>query len=218
MRRPAAAVALACALAALPAAARADAFSAVSVGLHVSTIGDGISLEKPFLYDFSLRLETDWQSVTRQTHYTNTPFTSTLHANDVAVLGDFRPYGGRWRISGGMLFGNDAVTNVARLGTSGSAQVGNNVYPSAGIGTLTSRVAFNRPALYAGVGTGTGLIRGLALTVDGGILVRNGTASASATGPLNGDPAFRTDLAVLSGQLRTRIITPVASIGLVFRP
>ena len=217
MRRPAAAV-LACALAALPAAARADAFSSVSIGVHVSSIGDGLTLEKPFLYDFSLRLETNTLSQSQQTSYSHTPYTTTSRFRNVAVLGDFRHYGGRWRISGGLLFGRDEIDNVPRLGSSGTAQVGNGVYPVSGIGILRSRVAFDHPGLYAGVGTGTGLIRGFALTVDGGILVRDGTASASATGPLNTNPAFAANLAALSGALRTRVVTPVASVGLIYRP
>ncbi|HTW83078.1 MAG TPA: hypothetical protein VMD91_03290 [Candidatus Sulfotelmatobacter sp.] len=218
MRRlAAAALAFAWACAVLPSAARADAFSPVSVGVHLSTIGDGITLEKPFLYDFSLRVETNWLSTSQQTTYTNTGFTTTSRFRNVAVLGDFRPYGGRWRISGGLTFGSDEVDNVARLGAP-TAQVGNDVYPVSGIGNLTSRVSFSRPGVYLGVGTGTGLIRGLALTVDGGLLLRNGFATANATGPLAADPAFRADLSVLSGQLRTRVITPVASVGLVYRP
>ena len=72
--------------------------------------------------------------------------------------------------------------------------------------------------MYAGIGTGTGLIRGLALTFDGGVLVRNGTASASASGPLANDPAFRADLQRLRGELRTHVVVPVISVGLVYRP
>jgi hypothetical protein len=49
-------------------------------------------------------------------------------------------------------------------------------------------------------------------------LVRNGTASASATGPLAADPGFQANLARLQGELRTRVVTPVISVGLVFRP
>jgi hypothetical protein len=216
MRRPAAA-ALACAFAVLPAAACADDFSAVSIGVHVSTIGEGITLEKPFLYDFSLRVETNTLSTSGQTTYSNTSFSSTSRFRNVGVIGDFRPYGGRWRISGGLLFGSDEIDNVARF-SGPTAQVGNNVYATSGIGHLTSRVAFDHPGVYLGAGTGTGIIKGLALTVDGGILMRSGVASANATGPLSTNPAFRTDLADLSGQLRARIVTPVASIGLVYRP
>jgi hypothetical protein len=83
---------------------------------------------------------------------------------------------------------------------------------------VSSRVNFPRPALYAGIGTGTGLIKGLALTFDAGLIVRNGVASTSVTGPLASDPRLQAELARLQSELRTRIVTPVVSIGLVFRP
>jgi hypothetical protein len=217
MSRTAVAASLAVALAALPAAAAADAFSSVSYGAHVSTIGDGITLEKPLLYDFSMRIETNNLSVSQQFSYDNVRYNSTSKFQNVGVIADFRPYGGRYRISGGLLFGNDHIDNVAQP-DGGTMQVGSGYYPVSGTGTVTSRVQFDRPAIYAGVGTGTGLIKGLALTFDAGVLVRNGTATASATGPLASDPAFQADLARLQGELRTRVVTPVISVGLVFRP
>jgi hypothetical protein len=216
MRRFAAA-AFAAALAAMPAAARADLFSSVSYGVHVSTIGDGITLEKPLLYDFSVRVNTGAMSVSQQLSYDNTPYTSTAHYNNYSVIGDYRPYAGRYRISAGLVFGNDRVDNVARE-ESAQIRVGNGIYSSAGAGTVLARVSFNRPSIYAGVGTGTGLIKGLALTFDGGVLVRNGTATTSATGPLANDPAFRADLQRLRGELRTHVVVPVISVGLVYRP
>ncbi len=216
MRRLAAA-SFALVLAALPAAARADQFSAVSYGVHVSTTGDGITLEKPLLYDFSARVVTNDLSVSQQLSYDGVPYTSTARFQNVGLIADFRPYAGRYRISAGLLFGSDRIDNVAH--PDGSAlQVGGGLYPISGAGTVSTRVAFTRPALYAGVGTGTGLIRGLALDFDAGLQVRNGVASASATGPLRADPAFAAGLAQLRGELRTRIVSPVLSVGLVYRP
>lgn len=216
MRRYALA-ALAGLLTLFPAAARADVFSSLSYGVHVSTIGDGITLEKPLLYDFSLRLATNTASVSQQLEYDGNPYTSTAKYRNVAVIADYRPYAGRYRISGGLVFGNDRIDNTAR-DENGIIRVGSGVYPAAATGTVTSRLAFDRPSIYAGVGTGTGLIRGLALAFDAGVLVRNGTPSAAATGPLAADPLFRADLARLRGELRTRVVVPVFSIGLTFRP
>ncbi|HEX3464998.1 MAG TPA: hypothetical protein VHS78_13205 [Candidatus Elarobacter sp.] len=216
MRRLAAA-SFAVALAALPAAARADLFSSVSYGVKVSTIGHGITLEKPLLYDFSVRVETGTMSVSQQLSYDGIPYRSTNHYNNVAVIGDFRPYGGRYRISGGLLFGTDHIDNVARPETA-AIRVGNGLYPVSGTGTVSGRVSYDRPSLYAGVGTGTGLIKGLALTVDAGALVRNGTATANATGPLANDPAFRADLNRFRNEQRVHSIVPVISVGLVYRP
>lgn len=217
MIRPVAATMLALALAALPAAARADLFSSLSYGVKLSTIGHGITLEKPLLYDFSARLETGTLSVSQQTSYDGNPYTATTHYSNVALIGDWRPYAGRYRISAGLVFGGDRIDNVARA-ESGTLRVGNGMYPLSGTGTVSGRVRFDRPSIYTGIGTGTGLVRGLALTVDGGVLVRNGTATASATGPLASNAAFLADLQRFRNEQRTHVVVPVLSVGLVYRP
>jgi hypothetical protein len=205
------------ALVAVPASARADLFSSVSAGVHASTIGHGITLEKPLLYDFSVRVTTGTLSVSDESKYDTTSYTTTTRYSNVAVIADYRPYAGRYRISGGLVFGNDRIDNVAR-DAAGLVRIGNGLYPAAGAGTVNARVRFDRPSLYAGVGTGTGLVRGLALELDAGALVRNGTATATASGPLANDPAFRGDLARLRGELRTHLVVPVLSAGLIYRP
>lgn len=212
-----AAATFACALIALPAAARADLFSSVSYGAHVSTIGDGITLEKPLLYDFSVRLATGTGSISEQTSFENNPYVQTTKYRNVGIIADFRPSGGRYRISGGLVFGGDRVDFTAR-DDGQNIRIGNNLYSVAGTGTVTGRVAYDKPSLYAGIGTGTGLIRGLTLSFDAGVLVRNGTASSNATGPLAADPAFRADLGRLQSEFRTRTVVPVFSLGLTFRP
>jgi hypothetical protein len=164
-----------------------------------------------------VRIVTNDLSVSQQLSYDGVPYSSTARFRNVGLIADFRPYAGRYRISGGLLFGNDRIDNVARP-DGAAVTVGGGTYAVTGTGTVTSRVSFTRPALYAGVGTGTGLIRGLALDFDAGVLVRNGVASADASGPLRNDPAFAADLAHLRGELRTRVVSPVLSVGLVYRP
>jgi hypothetical protein len=216
MRRFAAAW-FALALVAVPGAARADLFSSVSTGVHVSTIGHGITLEKPLLYDFSARITTGTLSVSQESRYDGNPYTTTTRYSNVGLIADYRPHAGRYRISGGLVFGSDRVDNVAR-DVGALVRVGNGLYPLSGAGSVNARVRFDRPSLYAGVGTGAGLIRGFALEFDGGVLVRNGTATATASGPLANDPAFRADLERLRSELRTHVVVPVLSVGLVYRP
>ncbi len=216
MRRLAAA-SVAAGLVLAPLAARADLFSPVSVGVHAGTTGAGITLEKPLLYNFSLRVETNWLTVTQQMKYDGQQYGSTSRFRNVGVIGDFRPYGGRYRLSAGLLFGSDEIDNVAQP-FANAVQVGNAVYPTAATGTVGSQLRFDRPAIYLGAGTGTGIVPGLALTVDGGVLIRNGHASASASGPLQNDPGFQANLNRLAGELRTRVVSPVVSVGLVYRP
>jgi hypothetical protein len=217
MRRLAAA-SFACVLAAAPVAARADLFSSLSYGVHASTIGDGITLEKPLLYDFSVRVTTGTASVSQQLSYDGNPYLSTAKFRNVGVIADYRPGASRYRISGGLVFGNDSILNVARDNGAGAIRVGNAFYPVSQIGKITTRLTFPNPSVYLGVGTGTGLIRGFTLAFDAGILVRNGIASSSSTGALQNDPAFRADLLRTQSELRTHLVVPVLSLGLTFRP
>ena len=152
-------------LVAMPAVARADLFSSVSAGVHVSTIGHGITLEKPLLYDFSVRVTTGTLSVSQQSTYDTTSYTTTTKYSNVGVIADYRPYAGRYRISGGLVFGNDRIDNVSR-DAAGFLRVGNNLYPVSGTGTVNARVRFDRPSLYAGVGTGTSVTRVAANSTD----------------------------------------------------
>jgi hypothetical protein len=205
------------ALCAIPAVARADSFDPVSFGVHVSTLGDGITLERPLLFDLSARVTTGLLSTSTSGTVDGNPWTSTFHENNVLVAMDWRPYGGRWRVSGGLLLGGDHVDKVAQ--SFGSNYLFNgNAYPVTGAGVVSSRISFARPAIYAGFGGGTGILKGLTIAFDAGIVVRNGTLSTNATGPLQGSPQFESDLAATAAQFRTRLIQPVIGIGLVYRP
>jgi hypothetical protein len=205
------------ALCVIPAVARADSFDPVSFGVHVSTLGDGITLERPLLFDLSARVTTGWLSESGQRNYDGSPWTSTFHENNALVAMDWRPYGGRWRLSGGLLFGGDHVDKVAQsLG--GNYLLNGNAYPVNNAGIVSAHVSFARPAIYAGFGGGTGILKGLTIAFDAGIVVRNGTLSTNATGPLQGSAQFESDLAATAAQFRTRLVQPVIGIGLVYRP
>jgi hypothetical protein len=205
------------ALCAYPALARADAFDPVSFGVHASTLGYGITLERPLLFDLSARITTGLLSSTTQHSYDNAPWSSTFHENNALVAIDYRPYGGRWRLSGGLLFGSDHVDKVAAP-VGGVYHLNGTSYAATSVGNITSTVSFARPAVYLGVGAGTGLLKGLTIAFDAGLVIRNGSLTTSATGPLATSAPFQSDLATTAAQFRTRFIQPVVGVGLVFRP
>ena len=201
----------------VPATARADSFDPVSFGVHVSTLGDGITLERPLLFDLSARIATGALSTSSQVTYDNNPWTSTFHENNVLVAMDWRPYAGRWRLSGGLLLGGDYVDKVAHS-TYGNYVLNGNMYPANQAGIVSAHISFARPAIYLGVGGGTGILKGLTIAFDAGIVIRNGSLSTDATGPLRANPQFQNDLATTAAQFRTRLIQPVIGIGLLYRP
>jgi hypothetical protein len=201
----------------VPATVRADEFDPVSFGIHAGTLGYGVTFERPLLFNASVRIETGLLSVSDERTYDGNPYTSTFHHADVLLAGDWRPSGGRLRLSAGLLFGDDRRTLVAR-NNGGMYLLNGDSYAPGATGTIAGQVSFNHPSLYAGFGTGTGLLRGLSLSFDVGAVLRNGTTTMTATGPLAGNPVFQRDLNAVGAQLQTRYIEPVIGIGLVFRP
>ncbi len=200
-----------------PAIARADSFDPISFGVHASTLGYGITLERPLLFDLSARVTTGLLSTSNGQNVNGYPWESTFHENNVLVALDWRPYAGRWRLSGGLLLGGDYVQKTAQV-VGPNYQLNGNLYPVNLAGVVSAHISYAQPALYVGVGGGTGILKGLTIAFDAGIVVRNGQLSTSATGPLQGNPQFENDLNATASQFHTRIIQPVIGIGLVYRP
>jgi hypothetical protein len=202
---------------ACPAVVRADSFDPVSFGVDVSTLGYGITLERPLLFNLSARLVTGALSVSGQSTPAGSPGNATFRENNVLGVADWRPYGGRWYLSGGVLLGSDHLDWTPQA-NAGNYTLNRDVYPVAGAGAVRTQVSYARPALYLGAGGGTGILTGLTIAFDAGVVLRNGTVTTSASGPLQTNAAFQTDLAAVGAGFRTHIIQPVAGVGLVFRP
>lgn len=212
-----AAILAAAALALLPAVARADSFDPISIGVHAGTLGYGFTLERPLLFDLSARIETGNMSLTQAATIGGIPSVETQHFANVLTALEWRPQALRFGISAGLLFGSDHTDYIARQDL-GAYTINGNVYPVAAAGGVATRVSFDRPALYFGIGTNTGIARGLAIAVNAGIVIQNGIAQTSATGPAAQTPALQRDLLAQNGQFRTRVVYPAVSIGLTFRP
>ena len=117
--------------------ARADSFDPISVGLEASTLGYGITFERPLLFDLSARVTTGYLSTSNEQPYDDNPWVSTFHQNNVLVAADWRPYAGRWRLSGGVLFGNDYVVKVAQSFGS-NYMLNGNAYPVGAAGVVSA--------------------------------------------------------------------------------
>ena len=206
------------ALCGMPAFARADSFDPVSIGVQASTLGFGLTLERPLLFNLSARVATGLLSTTDQQQYGGSPWTRTVHESNVLIAADWRPYAGRYRLSAGLLFGNDHTDYTVKSVDGSTYVINGTSYPIAAAGVVGAKVAYPHPALYFGVGGGTGITRGFTIAFDAGFVIRNGATTASATGPLQNDPQFQANLQRVAGDLKRQFIQPVVDVGLVFRP
>jgi hypothetical protein len=217
MRASFAAAALAAAIVAWPTLARADSFSAISIGAHAGTLGYGITLERPLLFDLSARVETGAMTVTTNAALDGQSYVQTDRFNNILAALDWRPSGSRFRVSAGLLFGSDSVDYVARSDL-GVYVINGSIYPVAAAGRVEARVNYGQPAIYLGVGTGGGVTKGLVISANVGLVIRNGSATTSASGPAASTAALQADLAALQSQLRTHVVKPAISVGLLYRP
>ena len=206
------------ALCGLPTMTRADSFDPISIGLQASTLGLGVTLERPLLFNLSARVSTGFLSTSDEQSYGGSPWTRTFNESNVLLAADWRPYAGRYRLSLGLLFGSDHTDYTVRSENGMSYLINGTPYPISQAGVVGARVAYPHPALYAGVGGGTGITRGFTIAFDAGLVLRNGSVSASATGPLQNDPRFQADLQTVARGFRTQWLQPVVDVGLVFRP
>jgi hypothetical protein len=206
------------ALGSVPTLARADSFDPVSVGVQASTLGFGITLERPLLFNLSARVATGNLSSSDEQSYGGSPWTRTAHESNVLVAADWRPYAGRYRLTAGLLFGSDHTDYTVRSLNGTSYVINGTSYPVAGAGVVGARVAYPHPAVYLGVGGGTGITRGFTIAFDAGLVLRNGATTVSATGPLQNDAHFTADLQSVAAGFKIQSIQPVIDLGLVFRP
>ena len=210
------ALALLAVCAGLPSVARADAFDPISFGASASTLGYGITLERPLLFNLSARIASGWLDSSTQQTFGDGRWTSSFHESNILVAMDWRPYAGRWRLSAGLLFGSDH-TDKAALAENGSYVLNGNVYPAAG-STVTGTVSYAHPTFYVGVGAGSGIVKGLTIAFEVGVVLRNGSTTINVTGPLSSNALAQADAAAVAEQFKTRWLQPVASVGLLFRP
>ena len=206
------------ALCVLPVAARADSFDPISFGVHASTLGYGITLERPLLFDLSARIATGLLSTSSAQNVDGYPWESTFHENNVLVALDWRPYAGRWRLSGGLLLRRRLTSKTSRRVVGPNYQLNGNALSGqprgCRFGAHLVRAAGDLPRRRRRYRHP----QGLTIAFDAGIVIRNGQLSTSATGPLQGNAQFQNDLNATASQFRTRFIQPVIGVGLVYRP
>lgn len=189
----------------------------------VSTLGLGAELHYGFSDYFNARLGLNNFTYDYNTTEDDIEYNFDLELKSTALLVDFHPFGGRFRLTGGILNNKNEFQGNAALAN--DYTIGGTTYTSEEVGTLTGRVFFeddNVPYLGLGWASNPG-DSGLSISFDIGVVLQ-GEPSASLTtqgGTLIDDPQFQDDLQqeeqALQDDMREFDTYPVASIGLQFR-
>lgn len=152
------------------------------LGAHGGTLGLGVTAGFDMSDRFAVRGLFNTFDFGFNTNQAGNAYAGDLALQSFGVLGDWHPFGGGWRVTGGTFRNN----NELLVGTEGSANIGPRRYA----GNLDINLTFAGNAPYFGIGWTSGRDRqGLGFGFDAGALY-HGTPRLSATGAIRYDGSF----------------------------
>lgn len=109
-------------------------------------------------------------------------YDARLKLSRVALLGDWFPFSGGFRVTGGVT-SNQYRADLLAIGDGGSVTIGNNSYTLTANDRFEVRVRYPSSTPYVGFGWGHQAASGLRFSFDVGAMIGKATVSYSLTGP-----------------------------------
>lgn len=178
----------------VPALASAEG---INVSGRASTLGLGAEIGYAFNDYLNVRLALNNYSYDYDTTEDDISYNFDLELDSTAVLVDYHPFAGSFRITGGFLDNRNELNGQAE--TAGTYDIGGTTYTSAEVGTLYSNVKLgDSNPLYLGFGWSKALAdSGFGFGFDLGVVMMGG-ATVKLTpqgGSLMADPNFQANIA-----------------------
>jgi len=192
------------------------------IAVRVNTLGADIDVDHAYSDSIAARVGLNYFTYSYDAKKSNIDYDLDLKLKSLALLLDWHPGQGSFRISGGVLWNGNKVDADAKSST--SYKVGDNTYTSAELGKLTGDIEFNKVAPYLGLGwdTSFGKDGGWGFVFEiGAVYQGSANVDLSATGTLANDPTFKKDLAKeesdFEDDLSNYKIYPVVALGVSYR-
>lgn len=204
----------------LPSMALADGFN---VSARASTLGLGADVG--YAFNDYVNVRVGFNNYTRDYDSTEDgiDYNFDLELDSTAIMLDYHPFGGTFRLTAGMLDNNNELNG--RAVSNGDYEIGDQTYTSAEVGTLYSNVKLgDSNPLYVGLGFSQALGEsGWGFGFDVGMVLM-GKPQLTLTpegGSLVSDPAFQADLEAEEQAAQADLDDfenyPVIALGLTFQ-
>ena len=204
---------------ALAAAGTASADNNFGFGVKAGTLGLGVEgTWRPLPY-MDLRFGANQYDYSDTGTQANILYDSELNLETLYLTGNFRFPLSPFRVTAGV-YSNGNEINMVSADNGAIIIVGGDLYPSAAVGTVTSRAYFDSTSPYLGVGYDFSLFGKVGMNLDFGVLWQ-GSASIDigVDGILADDPTFQASLEAERLELEEEISDykawPVVSLGFV---
>ena len=188
----------------------------------ISTLGLGVEGTARILPKLNARLGINYFLYTYDEEADDIDYDIDLNLFSGAVLLDWHPFAGTFRISGGFLLNKNELDMDARPNE--PVEIGDQEYAAADVGTLSGDLDFRSVAPYVGIGWGNavGEDKRWGFVCDLGIVFQGSPdADLAATGPIASDPTFQADLAREEENLEDDLdffkYYPVISFGISYK-
>jgi hypothetical protein len=143
-------------------------------------------------------------------------YNASFQPTNIHLLGDYFPFGGGLRFTGGLVIQNNRFTATAKSNSNDKININGTNYPASSVGTLEGQGSFsNSIAPYLGIGIGTPISGGLGFNIDAGVMF-SGSPKISLSAP-TAPQAIQNELKIQEQKTNEDIksfnIYPVISIG-----
>jgi hypothetical protein len=200
--------------AAVMAAIAVPAVAGPGVDVHVSTLGYGADVAFQMSDTVVARVGLNQFKKSINTSSSGLNYSGDLKLSSFGLLADWHLFNGVTHLTAGLM-GNGNKLDLTAVATGGSYTINGNVYTAADVGTLSTKVEFNKTAPYLGFGwSGQPKNSGFSFNSDFGIMFQ-GSPKATITTTGTGGAAMTADAQTqLNEDLKEYKYYPVISIGI----
>lgn len=200
--------------------ATATAQAQFGIGINVGTNGVGVEARQSLSPSFDLRFGISGIRYSLDYEYDDVEYDIEQSLAIPAVMLDWRPMQGAFRMTLGAAYYNDVQSVEARPEPGWLYSVGRGAYTAAEIGTLNGKVAWHTGAPYLGLGWDfLRSKKGLGFSVDVGAYYRaEPDVALTATDPLS-TPGLTADVAIEAQDIEGDAWTfvPTVQLGMTFK-
>lgn len=214
MKRTLLSAALAAAVA-LPVSAGAEGFA---LGVRASTLGAGIEGTIGLSERINLRLGANSYTYSFDDTYDDVRYDADLELKSAALILDWHPFAGAFRLSAGMLSNKNAVTLEAE--PTAPVTIGGQTYTPSQVGRLDGEVDFKKSAPYVGLGWGNAVAKnkGFGLSFEiGAVFQGSPDVELSSTNPAVSQADLDREEQEIEDDLKNFKVYPVVSFGLSYQ-
>ena len=197
----------------------------IGVTARVSTLGLGLDVSKSFSSQFDARLGFNFGSLKSTRTDSGITYDANLNLSSFQLMGDYYPFGGGFRVTGGLLSQSNRFAVTSKPDGSGNYNIDGNQIPVDQVGTLTGEFKYaNSIAPYLGIGFGRPSTEGFGFNADLGVMFTGSPKVTLNPSQEVADPAIRAQVrTAINNQARTTEnelkgfnVYPVLSIGVSY--